>query len=65
MSIWRRWSMEDEFLTKQQLSELLQITVRTIDRLRDEGLPYYKIGKSVRFNKQEVLNWIKDQENKK
>lgn len=57
--------MEDEFLTKQQLSELLQITVRTIDRLRDEGLPYYKIGKSVRFNKQEVLNWIKDQENKK
>lgn len=54
--------MADEFLTKEQLSQLLQITVRTIDRLREEGLPSLKIGKSVRFDKKEVLDWIKSRE---
>jgi len=51
--------MEDEFLTKKEVAELLKVTVRTIDRLHSEGLPSVKFGRNVRFEKAEVVAWLK------
>lgn len=53
--------MEEEFLTKKELAALLKVTIKTIDRLCiNEGLPFVKFGRNVRFNKKEVLDWVKN-----
>ena len=49
----------DKLLTFQQLSEKLQLSRSTIDRWRKEGLPYSKLGRSLRFDENEVDEWIK------
>jgi excisionase family DNA binding protein len=56
--------MREEFLTTDELCEWLKITRRTIERWRKGGLPFYKIGSSVRFKKEEVLSWIEQNKNK-
>jgi excisionase family DNA binding protein len=56
--------MKEEFLTTDELCEWLKITRRTIERWRKSGLPFYKIGSSVRFKKEEVLSWIEQNKNK-
>jgi len=55
---------EDEILTKEELSKLLKVGIRTIDRMRDEGMPYFKIGTAVRFRKEKVLQWIEENQPK-
>lgn len=50
--------MEDEVLTKGELAKLLKVTERTIDNLRKEGMPYFKVGVNVRFNRSKVLDWL-------
>jgi excisionase family DNA binding protein len=56
--------MEEEFLTADELSKWLKVTRRTIDRWRKKGLPYYKVGSSIRFKKEEILQWIEQNKNK-
>lgn len=55
--------MADEILTREELAKLLKVTERTIDRLRKEGLPWYRVGANVRFDKEKVLKWL-EQNNK-
>ena len=50
-----------ELITKQQVMELLQISTSSITKLMKE-IKYYKVGTIVRFNKQDVLNYIKKHE---
>lgn len=52
--------MNDEILTKKEVAEILKITERMVDKLRKEGLPSFKVGTNVRFEKKEVLEWIKE-----
>lgn len=54
--------MPSDILTKEELAELLQVTVRTIDNLRKKGMPFFKVGDKVRFNKEKVLKWLEEQE---
>ena len=54
--------MEEELLTKQELSKLLKVTEATIDRWRKAGMPFIKTGKLVRFKKEEVMDWFKSQQ---
>ena len=50
----------DEFCTKKEIATYLKVTERTIDRLREKGLPCIKIrSKIVRFDKDDVLGWLK------
>lgn len=56
--------MKEEFLTTDELCEWLKTTRRTIERWRKNGLPFYKIGSSVRFKKEEVLSWIEQNRGK-
>lgn len=50
-------------LKKQELAEKLNISVPMVDKLMREGMPKIKIGKSVRFDYDEVLKWIKEKNN--
>lgn len=46
-------------LTKKELAKNLKISLRTVDRLMTSGIPYIKIGKSVRFDFEAVMEWFK------
>jgi len=51
--------MEKEFITAQEVTELLGISIHTVKKWRQNGrLPSYKISpKKVVFDKQELINW--------
>ncbi|MCM3425583.1 helix-turn-helix domain-containing protein [Bacillus paralicheniformis] len=50
----------EKLLTPKQLSEILQVSIETLRRWRKEGMPYKQIGRSVRFNQEEVEKWIEE-----
>lgn len=46
-------------LTKKDVADLLQYSTDGINRLmRNRRIPYIKIGKTVRFKKDDIENWI-------
>jgi excisionase family DNA binding protein len=48
-----------EFLTIDEVCSWLKISRKTLERYRKEdGLKYVKVGKSIRFTKKDVLDWI-------
>jgi len=50
----------DNVLTKKELAEILKVTVVTVDRQMKKGMPYMKLsGGSVRFDLEEVKQWMK------
>ena len=56
--------MNEQFYTKSELAEFLKVSERTIDRMRSEGLPSFKMGVNVRFEKELVLKWLKENKQK-
>lgn len=48
-----------KFLTIEDLADMLQVTRTTIYNLKNKGLPFIKLGKNIRFDQDEVINWIK------
>jgi excisionase family DNA binding protein len=52
--------MVEEILTKEELTTYLKVTERTIDRLRKKGMPFLKVGDTVRFQKDAVLKWLEE-----
>ncbi len=54
-----RW----EFLTPQEVSALLKVSVHTVRRWINEGsLPAYKVGRSWRIQRSELASWISGQQ---
>ncbi len=50
-------------LTKSELAKYLKLSVRTVDRMMDYGMPYYKTSAdngSVRFDLEEIKTWMKN-----
>lgn len=47
-----------ELITIEQLGKNLNLTRATINSLRKKGLPTKKVGGSIRFDYEEVLEWI-------
>ena len=52
--------MPDVYLTSKDLEKKYQISRSTVDNWKKEGLPFIKIGRSVRFDEKEVERWIND-----
>ena len=49
-------------MKSKKVAELLKVSVPTVDNLRKKsGMPYKLVGSSIRFVKEEVLNWIEEQ----
>lgn len=49
---------DSPFLNKKQTCEYLKISNNTLDLWIAMGLPYIKIGKSIRFNKKSINLWM-------
>ncbi|NLB78261.1 MAG: helix-turn-helix domain-containing protein [Clostridiaceae bacterium] len=47
-----------EYLTEKQICEWLSISRSTAIRLRKEGMPFIKLGKAVRYDKDKVQEWL-------
>jgi excisionase family DNA binding protein len=47
-----------EYVTVDELTEKLKVTRQTIYLWRKQGLPFLKIGRSVRFDLEAVNEWI-------
>ena len=49
------------FLKKKEVAERFGISVSSVNNYMRQGMPYYKIGvKLIRFNQEEVENWLKE-----
>ncbi len=46
------------FMDTPEIAQLIKLSTKQVGRLRKEGLPFLKIGKLVRFNPEEVLQWL-------
>ena len=51
------------YLTTEDIMNKYQVKRATIKKWRDEGMPYYKIGRGVRFKESEVEKWIMENKN--
>ena len=47
-----------KFLTIEDVADMLQVTRTTIYNLKKKGLPFIKLGKNIRFNQEEVIDWV-------
>ena len=51
-----------ELMSIDQLAQRLGITVRYVRRLvADKRIPYLKVGKLVRFDSEEIAQWLNGQ----
>ena len=48
------------YIDKNCLAKRLSISISTVNNLMAQGMPYLKIGKAVRFDIKEVLQWLKE-----
>lgn len=51
-------AMLGSFLTREQMATELGIRLRKLDYLRHDGMPYFKHGKLILFDKEEVRKWM-------
>lgn len=47
-------------LNKKQIAEVLGVSVSMVNKLMAQGMPKIKIGRAVRFEKEVVLEWVKN-----
>lgn len=47
-----------QLLTTAELMDLIQVSRGTLTNWRKEGLPFHKVGRLVRFNQEEVFEWL-------
>ena len=55
-------------LNKNDLAEYLKVSTRTIDRMIEYGIPYYKTSADnglLRFDVEEVRKWMRENTQKK
>lgn len=54
-------SEHQSFLTPQEVSELLRVSVYTVRRwIKDGDLPAYKVGRGWRISETEIDKWLRD-----
>ena len=52
--------MPDVYLRSKDLEQKYQVSRATIDNWKKQGMPFIKIGRSVRFDEVEIEKWIKE-----
>ena len=45
-------------ITVNELCTMMKVTRTTIDNWRKEGMPVKKFGRMVRFDKEEIMEWL-------
>lgn len=54
----------NKLLNTKELADYLGVSLATVYRLRDKGLPVIKIANSARYEVNEVMEWIREQDKK-
>lgn len=54
-------NLDSPFLNKQQACHYLGISNNTLDSWIKQGLPYIRVGKTIRFDKAEINRWLQNQ----
>lgn len=49
----------DALLTVDEVATLLKVARSTVYRYKELGLPHFKIGNSLRFSREQVMQWVK------
>ncbi|MCG2688705.1 helix-turn-helix domain-containing protein [Candidatus Parcubacteria bacterium] len=50
-----------KFLTRREVADYLRVTEKTIDRLKArEEIPFYYVGRYIRFKASDVLNYLEN-----
>ncbi|HML36653.1 MAG TPA: helix-turn-helix domain-containing protein [Bacillota bacterium] len=49
---------EYSYLTIEDVSEMLKVARSTVYKFKDMGMPFIKIGKTIRFKDNEVMQWV-------
>ena len=57
--------MPEVYLRSKDLEQKYQVSRATIDNWKKQGMPYLKIGRSVRFDEAEVEKWIRERFNQR
>ena len=50
--------LDTPFLNKKQTCNYLSVSNKTLDTWIAMGLPYIRIGKSIRFSKESINQWL-------
>lgn len=57
--------MVKRLLNKQELADELQITIKTLYKFKNQGMPCIKISHNiVRYELEEVITWFKNRQEK-
>jgi excisionase family DNA binding protein len=48
----------ENLISKKELAQKLSLSIAMIDKLMAQGLPHYKIGRTVRFNHGQVMEHL-------
>lgn len=55
---------ENHLITVQEMAKLLKISrSKAYELIKDETFPIIKIGKCIRINEKELLNWLHNSKN--
>ena len=47
-------------LSTKELAKYLNVSKKTIYNYRQRGMPYVKVGGVMRYDKKEVMKWLKE-----
>lgn len=55
------YAQPEQYVTRQELAEMMRVSVPTIDRMRREGMPSINWGRRlVRFIPSEAIGWAQE-----
>jgi phage terminase Nu1 subunit (DNA packaging protein) len=58
--------MTEKLVTREELAELMRVSVATVDRMRRAGMPHVTWGRRlVRFRVREAISWAEQQQRTK
>ena len=50
--------MSPEYLSKKEAAEYMKISMATLERLMNQGLPFIKLDRRVLFRRADVDRWL-------
>lgn len=53
-----RYQVQQEYINKKTTCEYLGITNNTLDKWMEDGLPYNRIGGTIRFCRHDLDDWM-------
>lgn len=51
-------SKEFAYMTIDDVAKMLKVARSTVYKFKDMGMPFIKIGKTIRFKDGEVIDWV-------